>query len=141
MIFFPRVFIFSLLDHAINCSTFTGGVLRENILSLCVNFFPLAMLYGIYFTFLPRQLFGYELEEKQYNIFPPGPVYFPTCDRKTCKQINGGKKNGNFPPFPYFSPLDHAVFGSPSQAVTVLRCMKMMIFTLGLNVHSSACKL
>ena len=40
----------------------------------------------------------------------------------------------------YFSPMDHAVFGSPSQTVTVLRCMKMMIFTLGLNVHSSACK-
>ncbi len=36
--------------------------------------------------------------------------------------------------------MDHAVFGSPSQTVTVLRCMKMMIFTLGLNVHSSACK-
>jgi hypothetical protein len=33
-------------------------------------FFSLAMLYGIYFTFLARQLFGYELEEKQYNIFP-----------------------------------------------------------------------
>jgi hypothetical protein len=60
-------------------------------------FFPLAMLYGIYFTFLPRQLLRYVLEEKQYNIFPPGPV-------------------------------------------TVLRCMKMMIFTLGLNVRSSACK-
>ncbi len=36
--------------------------------------------------------------------------------------------------------MDHAVFGSSSQTVTVLRCMKMMIFTLGLNVHSSACK-
>jgi hypothetical protein len=32
-------------------------------------FFPLVMLYGIYFTFLPRQFLGYELEEKQYNIF------------------------------------------------------------------------
>ncbi len=50
------------------------------------------------------------------------------------------KKNGIFFPFPYFSPRDHAVFGSPSQTVTVLRCVKMMIFTLGLNVHSSACK-
>jgi hypothetical protein len=106
-------------------------------------FFPLAMLYGIYFTFLPRprQLLGYELEEKQYNIFPPGPVFFLlVTDRKTCKKINGGKKNGIFFPFPYFYPMDHAVFGSPSQTVTVLRCMKMMIFTLGLNVHSSACK-
>jgi hypothetical protein len=40
-----------------------------------VYVFPLVMLYGIYFTFLPRQLLGYELEEKQYNIFPPGPVF------------------------------------------------------------------
>jgi hypothetical protein len=39
-------------------------------------FFPLAMLYGIYFTFPLRQLLGYELEEKQYNILPPGPVFF-----------------------------------------------------------------
>jgi len=103
-------------------------------------FFPLAMLYGIYFTFLPRQLLGYELEEKQYNIFPPSPVFFLLVTEKLVKKINGGKKNGIFFPFPYFSPMDHAVFGSPSQTVTVLRCMKMMIFTLGLNVHSSACK-
>ncbi len=100
-------------------------------------FFPLAMLYSIYFTFLPRQLLGYELEEKQYNIFPPGPVFFLLVTEK----ITGGKKNGIFFPFPYFSPMDHAVFGSPSQTVTVLRCMKMMIFNLGLNVHSSTCKL
>ena len=102
-------------------------------------FFPLAMLYGIYFTFLPRQLLGYELEEKQYNIFPL-VQFFSYLWQKNLKKINGGKKNGIFSPFPYFSPMDHAVFGSPSQTVTVLRCMKMMIFTLGLNVHSSACK-
>jgi hypothetical protein len=40
-IFFPCVFIFSLLGHAINCSTFTGGVLGKNILSLSVYVFPL----------------------------------------------------------------------------------------------------
>ncbi len=90
-------------------------------------FFPMAMLYGIYFTFLLRQLLGYELEEKQYNIFPPGPVFFLLVTEKLVK-------------IPYFSPMDHAVFGSPSQTVTVLRCMKIMVFTLGLNVHSSACK-
>ncbi len=97
-IFSPCVLIFSLLGHAINCSTFTGGVLGENILSLCVNvspcvyvfphvsmFFPLAMLHGIYFTFLPRQLLGYELEEKQYNIFPPGPVFFILVTEKLVK--------------------------------------------------------
>jgi hypothetical protein len=48
-------------------------------------FFPLAMLYGIYFTFLPRQLFGYELEEKQYNIFPPGPVFFLLVTQKNLQ--------------------------------------------------------
>ena len=103
-----------------------------------VYVFPLVMLYGIYFTFLPRQLLGYELEEKQYNIFPPGPVFFPIYDRKTCK--TWGKEKWYFFPFPYISPINHAVFGSTAQTVTVLRCMKMMIFTLGLNVHSSACK-
>jgi hypothetical protein len=103
-------------------------------------FFPLAMLYGIYFTFLPRQLLGYELEEKQYNIFPPGPVFFLLVTEKLVKKLMGERKMVFFFPFPYFSPMDHAVFGSPSQTVTVLRCMKMMIFTLGLNVHSSACK-
>ena len=102
-------------------------------------FFPLAMLYGIYFTFLPRQLLGYELEEKQYNIFPPGPVFFLLVTEKLVKKLRGERKMVFFP-FPYFPPMDHAVFGSPSQTVTVLRCMKMMIFTLGLNVHSSACK-
>ncbi len=61
------------------------------------------MLYGIYFTFLPRQLLGYELEEKQYNIFPPGPVFFLLVTEKLVK-INRGKKNGIFFPFPYFSP-------------------------------------
>ncbi len=102
-------------------------------------FFPLAMLYGIYFTFLLRQLLGNALEEKQYNIFPPGPVFFLLVTEKLVKKLMG-EKNGIFFPFPYFSPMDHAVFGSPSQTVSVLTCMKMMIFTLGLNVHSSACK-
>jgi hypothetical protein len=102
-------------------------------------FFPLVMLYGIYFTFLPRQFLGYELEEKQYNIFPPGPVFFLIVIEKLVKKLMGERKRYFFP-FPYFSPMDYAVFGSPSQTVTVLRCMKMMILTLGLNVHSSACK-
>ena len=101
-------------------------------------FFPLAML-CIYFTFLPRQLLGYELEEKQYNIFPSGPVFFLLVTEKLVKKLMGERKRYFFP-FPYFSPKDHAVFSSPSQTVTVLRCMKMMIFTLGLTVHSSACK-
>jgi hypothetical protein len=66
-------------------------------------FFPLAMLYGIYFTFLPRQLLGYELEEKQKNIFPPSS-FFPTCDRKTCKKLMG-KRKMEFFPISIFFPL------------------------------------
>jgi hypothetical protein len=54
-------------------------------------FFPLAMLYGIYFTFLPRQLHGYELEEKQY-IFPPGPVFFLLVTEKLVKKLMGERK-------------------------------------------------
>jgi hypothetical protein len=75
-------------------------------------------------------------------IFSPLVQFFSLLvTEKLVKKMNGVKKNGIFSLFPYFSPLDHAVFGSPSQTVTVLRCMKMMSFTLGLNVHSSACKL
>ncbi len=102
-------------------------------------FFPLVMLYGIYFTFLPRLFLGYELEEKQYNISPPGPVFFLLVTEKLVKKLMGERKMVFFP-ISIFFPMDKAIFGSPSQTVTVLRCMKMMIFTLGLNVHSSTCK-
>ncbi len=146
-IFSPSVFIFPTVSlffppvssffHAINCSTFAGSVLGENILCLCFSPCPCYMVFILPFfldSFLDMSL------RRNNIIFSPWSSFFPTCDRKTCKKINGGKKNGIFFPFPYFSPMDHAVFGSPSQTVTVLRCMKMMIFTLGLNVHSSACK-
>ncbi len=43
-IFPPFVFIFSLLGHAINCSTYAGGVLGENILSLCFSPWPCCMV-------------------------------------------------------------------------------------------------
>jgi hypothetical protein len=132
--FFPLCLY--LLGYAINCSTFTGGVLGEIFFPSVSMFFPIAMLYGIHFTFL----LGYEFKEKQYNIFPPSPVFFLLVTEKFVKKLMGERKMVFFP-FPYFSPLDHAVFGSPSKTVTVLRCMKMMSFTLGLNVHSSACKL
>ncbi len=39
------VFICFLLGHAINGSTFTGGVLGEKILSLCANVFPLCLCF------------------------------------------------------------------------------------------------
>jgi hypothetical protein len=50
-----------------------------SMFSPCVYVFPLAMLYGIYFTFL----LGYE---KQYNIFPPGPVFFLLVTEKLVKK-------------------------------------------------------
>ncbi len=57
--------------------------------SPCVYVFP---LYGIYFTFLPRQHLGYELEEKQYNIFPPGLVFFLLVTEKPVKNLMGERK-------------------------------------------------
>jgi hypothetical protein len=83
-----------------------------------VYVFPLVMLYGIYFTFLPRQLLGYELEEKQYNIFPPGPVFFLLVTEKLVEKLMGERKMVFFP-ISIFFPMDHAVSGSPSQTVTV----------------------
>jgi hypothetical protein len=44
-LFFSRVFIFSLLGHAINCSSFAGGVLGENILCLCFSPWPCCMVF------------------------------------------------------------------------------------------------
>ena len=102
-------------------------------------FFPLAMLYGIYFTFLPGQLLGYELEEKQYNIFPPGPVFFLLVKEKLVKKLMGERKMVFFSHFHIFPPWT-MLYLVPPQTVTVLRCMTMMIFTLGFNVHSSAFK-
>jgi hypothetical protein len=58
---------------------------------------------------------------KSNHIFPAGHYLF--CDKLM------GERKWYFFPFPYFYP---------SQTVTVLRCMKMTIFTLG-YVHSSAC--
>ncbi len=101
-IFSPCVFIFSLLGHAINCSTFAGGVLGENILCLCFSPWPCCMVFIC--PFLPRQLLGYELEEKQYNIFPPGPVFFLLVTEKLIKQLMGERKMVFFSHFHIFPP-------------------------------------
>jgi hypothetical protein len=61
-------------------------------------FFPLAMLYGIYFTFL----LGYELKEKQYNIFPPGPVFSLLVTEKLVKKLMGERKMVFFSHFHIF---------------------------------------
>jgi hypothetical protein len=55
------------------------------------------MLYGIYFAFLPRQLLGYELEEKQYKIFPPGPVFFRVGIKKPTQKNPPKKTQKNTP--------------------------------------------
>ena len=47
--FSPCVFIFSLLGHAINCSTFEGGVQRKNILCLCFSPWPCCMVFVLPF--------------------------------------------------------------------------------------------
>ncbi len=47
--FSPCVFIFSLLGHAINCSTFAGGVLGENNLCLCFSPWPCCMVFNLPF--------------------------------------------------------------------------------------------
>ena len=72
-------------------------------------------------------------------IFSPlVQFFFLLVTEKLVRKLMGERKMVFFP-ISIFFPMDHAVFGSPSQTVTLLRCMKM-IFTLGLNVHSSACK-
>ncbi len=70
--FFPLYLYFFPPRPCNNCSTFTGGVLGENILSLCVNVFPLCLCFppGHAFTFLPRQLLGYEMRRNNI-IFSP----------------------------------------------------------------------
>ena len=108
MIFFPPVFIFppvSLFFPPV--SSFFPSQAMQLIVLLSravywgkiffVYVFPLVMLYGIYFTFLPRQLLGYELEEKQYNIFPPGPVFFLLVTEKLVKKLMGERKMVFFP--------------------------------------------
>jgi hypothetical protein len=50
------------------------------------------MLYGIYCTFLHRQLIGYELEEKQFNIFPSWSSFFLLVTEKLVKKLMGERK-------------------------------------------------
>jgi hypothetical protein len=82
-------------------------------------FFPMVMLYGVYFTFLPRQFLGYELEEKLYNIFPPGPVFFLLVTEKLVKKIMGERKMVFFP-ISIFFPHGPCCIWFPF-SVTVLR--------------------
>jgi hypothetical protein len=92
-ILFPCFLIFSPLGHAII-------VLLSQAVYWGKIFFPLAMLYGIYFTFL----LVYELKEKQYNIFPPGPVFFLLVTEKLVKKLIGERKMV-FSPISIFFPL------------------------------------
>ena len=104
-IFSPSVFIFSPLGHAIIFLLSQTVYWGENIARGKSNHIFHAEHNLFLWQYLSwGQLLGYELDEKQYNIFPPGPVFFPTCDRKTCKKINGGKKNGIFSHFHIFPP-------------------------------------
>ena len=62
-----------------------------------VYVFPLGHAVWYLFSFLPRQFLGYELEEKQYNIFPPGPVLFLLVTEKLVKKLMGERKMVFFP--------------------------------------------
>ncbi len=53
--------------------------------------FPLAMLYGIYLPFFLDSFLDM-IEEKQYNIFPPGPVFFLLVTEKLVKELMGERK-------------------------------------------------
>ena len=101
-------------------------------------FFPLAMLYGIYFTFFLDSFLDVSLSRNNI-IFSPLVQFFSSCDRKTCKKINGGKKNGIFP-ISIFFPHGPCCIWFPFSDSYGTEVHEMMIFTLGLNVHSSACK-
>ena len=72
-LFFSRVFIFSLLGHAINCSSFAGGVLGENILCLCFSPWPCCMVFILPFfldSFLDMSL------RRNNIIFSPLVLFF-----------------------------------------------------------------
>jgi hypothetical protein len=105
-------------------------------------FFPLAMLYGIYFTFLPRQLLGYELEEKQCNISPL-VQFFPTCDRKTRKKLMEERNFFIFFPISIFFPLGPCCIWFPFSDNYGIEVHENDDFYPWLNctVHCSACKL
>jgi hypothetical protein len=60
---------------------------------------------------------------------------------KLVKKLMGEKKMVFFPHFHIFPPWTMLYLVLPSQTVTVLVHENEMFFTLGLNVHSSACKL
>jgi hypothetical protein len=67
--------------------------------SPCVYVFPPGHAV-CHFTFL----LGYELKKKQYNIFPPGPVFFLLVTEKLVKKLMGERKKVFFP-ISIFSPL------------------------------------
>jgi hypothetical protein len=60
------------------------------------------MLFGIYFTFLPKFL-EYELEKKQNNISPPWSSFFLLVTEKL--KFNGERKMVYFPHISIFFPL------------------------------------
>ncbi len=96
------------------------------------------MLYGIYFTFLPRQVLGCELEEKQYSIFPPGPVFFLLVTEKLVKKLMWERKMVFVSHFHIFPPWTMLYL------VPLLRQLRFWgawkWWYLPINVHSSACK-
>ncbi len=98
-IFSPCVFIFSLLGHAINCSTFTGGVLGENILSLCFSPWPCCMVFILPFfldSFLDMSL------RRNNIIFSPLVQFLSYLTVKLVKTLMGERKMVFFSHFHIF---------------------------------------
>jgi hypothetical protein len=101
-IFFPCIVIFSLRGHALLSLAVYWGKIFFSCVSMffpCVSVFPP----GHAFTFLPRQLLVYELEENNI-ILPPWSSFIPTCDRKHVKNLIGERKWYIFPYFHNFPP-------------------------------------
>ncbi len=101
MIFFTPVSLFFPPRPCNNCSTFTGGVLGENILSLFVNVSPLCLFFPLAMP-LPSFLESFLVMSLRRNnkIFSPLVWFFPTCDRKLVKNLREERKTVYFSIFP-----------------------------------------
>ncbi len=106
----PCAFIFSPLGHAIivllSQAVYWGKIFFPSVsmFSPCVYVFLSGHAVWYLLHLIPRQLLGYELEEKQCNISPPGPVFFLLVTEKLVKKLMGERKMVFFP-ISIFFPL------------------------------------
>ncbi len=98
--FSPCVFIFSLLGHAINCSTFAGGVLGENILCLCFSPWPCCMVFIL--PFFLDSFSDMSLRRNNIIFSPLVQFFFLLVTEKIVKKLMGERKMVFFPISIYF---------------------------------------